>query len=163
MDDKSIVQLYWDRNESAIFESSEKYGAYCTSIAHNILFNMDDAEECVNDTWLHAWNAMPPHRPSMLSTFLGKIVRNLSFDLYKRLHRDKRGGGNIDEVLDELNDCVSENDNTERQWEVKELMKEINQFLPKHMHGSLQAAVSFFPLLPEYTKLLALENLVAER
>ena len=63
MDDKSIVQLYWDRNESAIFESSEKYGAYCTSIAHNILFNMDDAEECVNDTWLHAWNAMPPHRP----------------------------------------------------------------------------------------------------
>lgn len=129
MDDKSIVQLYWDRNESAIFESSEKYGAYCTSIAHNILFNMDDAEECVNDTWLHAWNAMPPHRPSMLSTFLGKIVRNLSFDLYKRLHRDKRGGSNIDEVLDELNDCVSGNDNTERQWEVKELMKEINQFL----------------------------------
>ena len=72
---------------------------------------------------------MPPHRPSMLSTFLGKIVRNLSFDLYKRLHRDKRGGSNIDEVLDELNDCVSGNDNTERQWEVKELMKEINQFL----------------------------------
>lgn len=65
----------------------------------------------------------------MLSTFLGKIVRNLSFDLYKRLHRDKRGGSNIDEVLDELNDCVSGNDNTERQWEVKELMKEINQFL----------------------------------
>lgn len=70
------------------------------SIAHNILFNMDDAEECVNDTWLHAWNAMPPHRPSMLSTFLGKIVRNLSFDLYKRLHRDKRGGSNIERGFD---------------------------------------------------------------
>ena len=129
MDDERIVELYWDRDESAISESSLKYGAYCTSIAHNILFNMADAEECVNDTWLHAWNAIPPHRPSILSAFLGKITRNLSFDRYKRIHREKRGGSNIEEALDELGECVSGNDNTERHWEMKELIKEINQFL----------------------------------
>lgn len=81
--------MYWDRNETAISESAMKYGTYCTSIAQNILQNPADAEECVNDTWLHAWNAMPPHRPSLLSTFLGKITRNLSFDLYRKMHRKK--------------------------------------------------------------------------
>lgn len=128
MDDESIVQMYWDRNESAIVESSRKYGAYCTSIAQNILLNMADAEECVNDTWFHAWNAMPPHRPSILSTFLGKITRNLSFDLYKRLHREKRGGHNIDVVLDELAECVTGVDDTEKRWEEKALREEINRF-----------------------------------
>lgn len=100
MDDNKIVQLYWERNEQAIVESSNKYGTYCNSISQNILFNWADAEECVNDTWLHAWNSMPPHKPYILSTFLGKITRNLSFDCYKRNHRDKRGGNNIDLVLD---------------------------------------------------------------
>ena len=129
MDDESIVQLYWYRNESAITESANKYGAYCTSIAHNILLNMADAEECVNDTWLHAWNAMPPHKPSILSTFLGKITRNLSFNLYKKLHREKRGGNNIEVALDELEECVSGNNDTEKQWEEKELRESINQFV----------------------------------
>ena len=99
-----------------------KYGAYCTSIAQNILQNPADAEECVNDTWLHAWNAMPPHRPSLLSTFLGKITRNLSFDLYRKMHRKKRGGSQVDAVLDELEECVSGKDDIERQWEMKELV-----------------------------------------
>ena len=117
MEDTHIVQMYWDRNETAISESAMKYGTYCTSIAQNILQNPADAEECVNDTWLHAWNAMPPHRPSLLSTFLGKITRNLSFDLYA--------------VLDELEECVSGKDDIERQWEMKELIAEINQFLQK--------------------------------
>ena len=114
MEDERIVLLYWDRDEAAISESSMKYGAYCTSIAQNILKNPADAEECVNDTWLHAWNAMPPHRPSLLSTFLGKITRNLSFDLYRKMHRGKRGGSQVDAVLDELEECVSGKDNIER-------------------------------------------------
>ena len=114
MEDTHIVQMYWDRNETAISESAMKYGTYCTSIAQNILQNPADAEECVNDTWLHAWNAMPPHRPSLLSTFLGKITRNLSFA-----------------GLDELEECVSGKDDIERQWEMKELIAEINQFLQK--------------------------------
>ncbi len=129
MDDEQIVQLYWERNESAIAESARKYGAYCTSIARNILLDPADAEECVNDTWLHAWNAMPPHRPSLLSAFLGKITRNLSFDRYKRLHREKRGGHGIDAVLDELAECVSGRDDPEKRREERELKEEIDRFL----------------------------------
>lgn len=131
MDDSLIVQLYWDRNEAAISESSKKYGAYCAAIARNILQNRSDAEECVNDTWLHAWNAMPPHMPSVLSTFLGKITRNLSFDRFKRLHREKRGGCSVELVLDELAECVSGKDDTERRWEENELINEIDRFLSR--------------------------------
>ena len=93
MDDEEIIRLYWDRNEQAIPATADKYGNYCTSIAKNILGNCEDAEECVNDTYLHAWNAIPPHRPNRLSAFLGKIVRNISFNRYKRNRADKRGGG----------------------------------------------------------------------
>ena len=95
MDDAQIVQLYWDRDEQAIRATADKYGNYCTSIAMNILGNQEDAEECVNDTYLNAWNAMPPHRPSILSTFLGKITRNLSFNRYKHNTADKRGSGEL--------------------------------------------------------------------
>ena len=95
MDDAQIVQLYWDRNEKAINATSDKYGNYCTSIAKNILGNQEDAEECVNDTYLNAWNAMPPHKPNILSTFLGKITRNISFNRYKHNSADKRGGGEL--------------------------------------------------------------------
>lgn len=129
MDDEKIVQLYLDRDESAISESSQKYGAYCHTIAHNILNNESDCEECINDTWLHAWNAIPPHRPMILSTFLGKITRNISFDLYRKMHRQKRGLGNIEESLDELAECVSDRDDLNGKLESEELMKEINSFL----------------------------------
>ena len=131
MDDEMIVRLYWNRNENAISESSRKYGAYCTAIAQNILQNRSDAEECVNDTWLRAWNAMPPHMPSVLSVYLGKITRNLSFDRFRKIHREKRGGGSLDVVLDELAECVSGSDDTERRWEEKELKEEIDRFLSR--------------------------------
>ena len=110
MDDAKIVQLYFDRDEQAIPATADKYGNYCTSIAKNILGNHEDAEECVNDTYLNTWNAIPPHRPKMLSTFLGKIVRNLAFNRYKHNTADKRGGGEITSVLDELANCVSGNE-----------------------------------------------------
>ncbi len=129
MEDEKIVQLYWDRNEKAIEESSMKYGSYCRNIARNILQNEEDAEECVNDTWLNAWNAMPPHRPSVLPTFLGKLTRNLSFDRYRKLHRDKRGGHTIDLVLDELEELVSGQNDPEKKWQEKELTENINRFL----------------------------------
>ena len=117
MDDAQIVQLYWDRNEQAIRATADKYGNYCTSIAKNILGNQEDAEECVNDTYLTAWNAMPPHRPSILSTFLGKITRNLSFNRYKHNTADKRGGGEMPAVLEELSDLVSGKDNVEQAFD----------------------------------------------
>ena len=129
MDDAQIVQLYWDRDEQAIPATSEKYGNYCTSIAMNILGNQEDAEECVSDTYLNAWNAMPPHRPGILPTFLGKITRNLSFNRYKHNTADKRGGGELPVVLEELSDLVSGRDDVEQAFDQTELTKAIDTFL----------------------------------
>jgi RNA polymerase sigma-70 factor (ECF subfamily) len=129
MDDAAIVRLYWDRDEQAIPATADKYGSYCTAIAKNILGNNEDAEECVNDTYLNAWNAMPPHKPSVLSTFLGKITRNLSFNRYKHNTAEKRGGGELLAVLDELADCVSGQDDTEQEILRQELTKALDEFL----------------------------------
>lgn len=129
MDDSHIIGLYWERNQSAILATAEQYGGYCTSIARNILENEEDAEECVNDTWLGAWNSMPPHRPGMLSTFLGKITRNLSFNRRRRSGAEKRGGGELPLVLDELGECVSGRDSVEGEYDRKELLNAINEFL----------------------------------
>lgn len=129
MDDNSIIQLYWDRNDQAISATSEKYGHYCKAIAKNILSNEEDAEECVNDTYLNAWNAMPTHWPEQLATFLGKITRNLSFNRYKHNHAEKRGSGEMVFVLDELTDCVSDTDNIEQIIDRQELIKAINSFV----------------------------------
>ena len=119
MEDSKIVQLYWSRDEKAIDATADKYGRYCASIARNILGNREDAEECVNDTYLHAWNAMPPHRPGILSTFLGKITRNLSFNRYRYNTADKRGGGETAVVLEELLDIVSDGENPEQAMEYR--------------------------------------------
>lgn len=129
MDDATIIQLYFDRNEKAITATADKYGGYCTSIANNILNNQEDADECVNDMYLKTWNTIPPHRPQMLSTFLGKIVRNLAFNRYKQNTADKRGSGEIALVLDELAECVSGKDDVEQAYEHKELVETINNFL----------------------------------
>lgn len=129
MDDNGIIQMYWDRNDQAISATSEKYGHYCKAIAKNILNNEEDAEECVNDTYFNAWNAMPTHWPEQLATFLGKITRNLSFNRYKHNHAQKRGGGEITLVLDELADCVSDMDDVEKIIDLQELTKAINSFI----------------------------------
>src|SRR5699024_5700034 len=98
-------------------------------IAKNILGNQEDAEECVNDTYLNAWNAMPPHKPNILSTFLGKITRNISFNRYKHNSADKRGGGEMPAVLEEISDLVSGMDDVEQAFDQKELTKAIDTFL----------------------------------
>ena len=131
MDDAKIVQLYWDRNEQAIPATADKYGRYCTSIANNILGNNEDAEECVNDTYLNAWNSMPPHRPSILSTFLGKITRNLSIKRYKHNTADKRGNGQAMVIFDEIAELVSDTDNVEQEIDRKDLIRSIDDFLDK--------------------------------
>ena len=129
MEDREIVNLYWERNSNAIKETASKYGGYCKAIAKNILGNNEDAEECVNDTYLNTWNSIPPNRPNVLSTYLGKITRNLSFDRFRQRHADKRGGGEIELVLDELGECVSGADSVEQKVEKKELIRAINSFL----------------------------------
>lgn len=129
MDDVSIINLYWERDESAISATDDKYGDYCASIARNILDDAQEAEECVNDTYLHAWNSMPPHRPSALSAFLGRITRNLSLDRFRHSNAVKRGEGKTCAVLDELGECVSGGDWVGQELERRELAQAINLFL----------------------------------
>ena len=129
MDDTQIVELYWARKESAIEETEAKYGSYCYSIAQNILQNQDDAEESVNDTWLNAWNSMPPHRPSVLSTFLGKLTRRISIDKWRRTTAKKRGDGQLPLVLAELEDCISDGKSIEEETERKLLAEIIAAFV----------------------------------
>ncbi len=106
MDDTKIIDLYWARSELAITETAEKYGSYCRAIALRVLRDHRDSEECVNDTWLGAWNAMPPQRPAALSAFLGRITRNLALDRWRQAHAKKRGGGEMTVALEELQECV---------------------------------------------------------
>lgn len=129
MDDNGIIQLYWDRDDRAISATSEKYGQYCRAIAWNILGNTEDTEECLNDTYLNAWNSMPTHWPEQLATFLGKITRNLSFNKYKHNRAEKRGGGEITLVLDELGDCVSDSDSIEQIIDRQEIIKAVSSFV----------------------------------
>lgn len=131
MDDNQIIDLYWSRSENAISETASKYGAYCHSIASNILNDPQDAEESVNDTYLAAWNTMPPKRPSLLAAFLGKITRYISLDRWKQRSRLKRGGGEVPLCLEELEDCVSGRESTEDAVLRKELLSGINCFLEK--------------------------------
>lgn len=112
MDDSKIIELYWDRSEQAISETSKKYGKYCHYIAFSILHNDEDSEECVSDTYLRAWNSIPPNRPRKLQTFLGKITRNLSLNRWEKLSAEKRGAGQISVVLDELTECLPAEENT---------------------------------------------------
>lgn len=128
MEDYAIVELYWSRNPEAIRRTGEKYGGYCRAIARNILSDSRDAEECVNDTWLNAWNAMPENRPSLLAPFLGKITRNLAFTRWRASRAQKRGGGELPLVLDELTECVS-SAGTLQAVEAAELEAAVNRFL----------------------------------
>lgn len=129
MKDEQIVDLYWARNEDAISETSEKYGKYCYSIAFNVLYDKSDSEECVNDTYLKAWNSMPSARPNVLSAFLGKITRNIALNRYNFKTAEKRGGGQIESSLDELAECVSGADTPEDIFDSQLIGRVINGFL----------------------------------
>lgn len=129
MNDKSIIDLYFSRDEEAITQTDKKYGRYCYCIAYNILTNKEDAEESVSDTYMTAWRAIPPRRPSVLSTFLGKITRHISIDRWREHSAYKRGGGEITLVLEELEDCVAGRQNVEMEYERKELIRAYVKFL----------------------------------
>jgi len=131
VEDKQIIELYNKREETAIEKTAEKYGKYCFGIASNILHSYEDSEECVSDTWLRAWNAIPPTVPKYLKVFLGKITRNLSFDKYRAKTTLSRGGGQFAVVLDELAEVVADSCDVEKQFEQKELMGAINTYLKR--------------------------------
>ncbi len=129
MEDEKIIQLYWARDEAAIPATAEKYGAYCGAIAGRILESPEDREECLNDTYLAAWNAMPPHRPRVLATFLGKLTRNLAINRAREQAAAKRGGGALPLVLEELGECVSGGESVEQALDRQELTRALNGFL----------------------------------
>lgn len=129
MEDLAIIELYFERNESAIQETSKKYGSYCTTIAHNILNDIEDAKECVNDTYLRTWNSIPPTRPTMFRLYLGKICRNLSLDLWKQHHAKKRVTTEMTTVLSELEYCIADHSNVMEQMSEESIAIHINNFL----------------------------------
>ena len=128
-EDCAIVELYWNRDQTAILRSQEKYGPQCHTLAHNILHSREDAEECVNDTYLRAWEAIPPTRPGVFRVWLGQITRNLSLDRWKSRRAEKRGGG-AELLLGELEDCLpASGGGPEREMEDQELAELLNVFL----------------------------------
>ena len=127
MEDERIIDLYWSRSEEAISRSDEKYGRYCGSIAAGILSSREDREECVSDTWLRAWNVMPPQRPNRLAVFFGKITRNLSLDRWRRNHADKRVQMPL--ALEELGDCIPAADPSADLTESLVVIEALNRFL----------------------------------
>ena len=129
MDDTAIINLYWQRAEQALTESEQKYGRFCFSIARNILPCRQDAEESVNDTWLAAWNSMPPHRPHSLKLFLGKITRRISVSHLRKIMTTKRGGGEAARALEELAECLPASTSTSEELNAKELGLAIDRFL----------------------------------
>ena len=128
MTDEQIIAMYQKRQESAIRETEAQYGAFCFRLADHILNNREDSEECVNDTWLHTWNAIPPVYPQCLRMFLAKITRNLSINRYRTRHAAKRGGGETELVLEELAECVAGSADVEETVLAKELGESISRF-----------------------------------
>ena len=131
MDDSEIVRLFSERSEQAIAEAMAKYKGDCTKIAYNILYSHEDAEECVNDAFLKVWDMIPPNKPEMLSTFIGKITRNLAINRYRQTLAEKRGSGEAAVAFEELSAVISDSTDVANDAERRELLGEINKFLGK--------------------------------
>ena len=129
MEDKEIVQLYLSRDERAVSETDMKYGKYCNRLALRILGDHQYAEEAVDDTWLKAWNSIPPTRPDSLKMYLAKITRNISFSRLRQECAVKRGGGEITLALDELDECIGTTNSPEEHLSAKELAESIQSLL----------------------------------
>lgn len=135
MQDKAIIQLYRNRNEQAIAETKKKYGSYLSTIAFNILGNFEDAEEAESDTYVRVWGIIPPQVPLKFKIFLGKITRNISVDMYRKKHAERRGGRGCDVLLSELEEALPgveagvEKESPESAYDERELTRVINDFL----------------------------------
>lgn len=127
--DAQIVDLFFARSEQAIQETDRKYGHFCFKIAWSILSNREDAEESVSDTYLAAWKCIPPTRPIQLGAYLAKITRHISLDRWRRRSAEKRGGGEVDLALEELEECIAGSDTAEGTLQRKELQAALNRFL----------------------------------
>lgn len=152
MKDDQIVSLYWDRNEDAIHQTQMKYGSYLAKVAYNILADYEDSQECVNDTYLAAWNSMPTNRPSVLSTYLSKITRQITIDMFRKKNRLKRYASEYAISLDELGDSFSDGTTPEQELDAKLLIDAINRFLrtlPKDARNTFIGRYYFFDSLKD--------------
>ena len=129
MNDREILALFFLRNEEAIRAAMDRYGSYCRSVAARILEDPEDAEEAVADTWLQAWNSIPPQKPENLRLYLGRITRNAALSLWRKNTAKQRGGGQVTLALEELGDCVSRQDTPEALWDARELASALSAFL----------------------------------
>lgn len=165
MDDGKIKELFKNRDGDAIKAAEEKYGAYCRAIAENILHDKRDAEECVNDAYLALWNAIPPQEPDSLKLFLARIVRNLAFNRYNESHAEKRGGGEVALVLDELAECLQSGESVESELDRRQLGELIRGFvkeLPKKERQIFVRRYFYTEPLTEIAKLCSMtENNVS--
>ncbi len=152
MEDGQIVELFWQRDEMPMQECQTKYGHYCHSIAANILGSMEDAEECVNDTWFRVWNAIPHERPQGLALFLGKITRNLAIDRFRRKKAEKRGGGQMELCLDELEECIGESDILEERLALREILNRFLREMPKEQRELFLLRYWYFLSIQEIAK-----------
>ena len=128
LEDEKIIDLYWERSENAITETDKKYRERCLYVARSILNDNSDAEECLNDTYLTAWNIIPPERPKILSSFLYKIIRNHSLNRLRTLNRDKRKR-DLSFSIDELSECIDSGNDTEENFDETDVLNAINDFL----------------------------------
>lgn len=129
MSDAEIISLFQARDETAISAASRKFGNYCGTVISGILTNPQDAEECLNDTWMRAWETIPPHEPRNLAAYLATLAKNISLNRYNNTHAKKRGSGEISPVLEELAECCSRNSDVEKTYEQKLLVEAVNGFL----------------------------------
>ncbi len=129
MEDHQIVELYWQRDQQAIEQTQHKYGSYLTKIAYHILYDLEDCGESVNDTYMAAWNAIPPHRPQSLCAFLSKLTRRIAIDLLRKKQSSKRGGGEYALSLEELSQCLPGGSDPEEAVNGRELACSIEAFL----------------------------------
>ena len=129
MEDREIVTLFWQRDERALQAAADKYGGCCRAVARNILADEQDAEECLNDTWLNAWNSIPPHRPEALGGYLAKLTRYAALKRWRDARAQKRGGGEAALVYEELADCIPARSGPDEALAEKELAELLRRFL----------------------------------
>lgn len=163
MQDEKIIDLYFDRNERALTETSDKYGSYCRQIARNILNDEETVKECFNDTLFHSWNAMPPTRPNCLKTFVGKITRNVSLQRVRSAHTIKRGGGEAVIAIDELQECIPDRtansaEQLEEDMVIREVMKDLLTSLPKQNRRIFMRRYWYCSSIEEIAKALDLSE-----
>ncbi len=166
LSDEQIIDLYFAREERAIAETDKKYCQYLHTVAYSILENEQDAEECLQDTYLRVWNAVPPERPSVFHAFLAKIARNLSLNRLKTAKRKKRVPSEVSLSLDELGECMSDGDNMARQMQSAAIACVINRYLDSVPNRRMYVFVSryfYFLTIPQIAKRLSCSTSVVNR